>query len=108
MDREFERMPGNRAVSVQGFEVSVIGGSEIRVEYQEPGKQVSISAERLTTGGIGLFMNWAEFPDGPSEEEKRTILERVVRGLWAMEISVDETEIHPAEQKWPLPLRPKK
>lgn len=100
-------MPGNTAISAQGFEVSVSGGMEVTVVYREGDKQTSISAERTATGGIGLFMDWAQFPDGAGKDERRSIFERVVRALWFLEIPIGWTEIDPAQSQWPLPPRPK-
>jgi hypothetical protein len=106
MDQEFKRMPGSIAISNQGFEVSVITGMDVSVEYKDAGRQASIPAERVMNGGIGLFMDWANFPEGASAEEKRSIFERVIRALWFMDIPIGEIEINPAEKKWPLPPRP--
>ena len=98
-------MPGNIAISTLGFEVSVSGGMEVTVEYKELGKETSIPAERTTNGGIGLFMEWARFPEGAGVDEKRAIFERVVRALWYMDISISSTEIDPDQKTWPLPQR---
>ena len=85
---------------------SVSGGMEVTVEYREPDKHVSISAERLRTGAIGLFMDWAQFPEGSTTEEQRSIFERVVHALWFLEIPIGDTEIDRFQNKWPLPPRP--
>lgn len=108
MDQEFRRLPGNIAISTLGFEVSVSGGTEVTVEYKEPGKETSIPAERTRSGGIGLFMDWARFPEGASVNEKRDIFERVVRALWFLDIPISSTEIDSAQKTWPLPQRPMK
>jgi hypothetical protein len=79
---------------------------EVTVEYKEPGKATSIPAERTRNGGIGLFMEWARFPEGASVDEKLDIFERVVRALSFMDIPISSTEIDPAQKMWPLPQRP--
>lgn len=107
-DREFQRKPGNTAISAQGFEVCVDAGSEVTIFYREPGKQASIPAERTRTGAIGLFMDWAEFPADASPDDKRRIFERVIRALYFLEIPIGEVEIDPASNRWPLPPRPSK
>lgn len=108
MEPEFRREPGNIAISNQGFEVSVSGATDIKVVYKEPGKEASIPAERSSTGGIGLFMDWAQFPNGTTAEEQRRMFERVIRALWFLEIPISWTEIDESQSRWPLPLRPAK
>ena len=105
MDCEYQRSPGNVATSALGFTVAVSGGMEVTVEYQEPGKLVSIPAERTRNGGIGLFMEWANFPDATGADERRLIFERVVRALWFLDIAISSTEIDPDQKTWPLPQR---
>jgi hypothetical protein len=107
MNQEFKREPGNVAISALGFEVSVSGGMEVAVEYKESGKVTPIPAERTMSGGIGLFMEWAKFPEGTGLDEKRAIFERVVRALWFLDIPISSTEIDPDQKTWPLPQRPK-
>ena len=103
MPEEFTRQPGNVATSNQGFTVTVNGASEVNVVYEEAGQRTQIPAER-TMSGIGLFMNWAEFPNPATPEQQRLIFERVVRAIWFMGIKIEGTEITNSFE-WPLPKR---
>jgi hypothetical protein len=100
---EFTRKPGNVAISSEGFEVSVNGGMDVAVKYSDASASVRIPAERTRYGGIGLFMEWAEFPVAMGIEERREIFLRVVRALRFMDIAIDSTEIDPEQKTWPLP-----
>jgi hypothetical protein len=69
MDREFQRVEGNAAISRHGFKVSVLAALEVNVEYKEVGMRLTIPAEKTSTGGIGLFRKWVKFPESAAVDE---------------------------------------
>jgi hypothetical protein len=78
MDRELQRVDGNTAISRHAFKISVLAALEVNVEYKEVGMRLTIPAEKTSTGGIGLFMNWVKFPESAAVDESRVIFERVI------------------------------